>query len=238
MKAMIFAAGLGTRLLPLTENLPKALVPVNSKPLLEHVIVKLRAAGFNKIIINIHHLADQIKTYLKKNNYFGLDITLSKEEQLLDTGGGLKKAAWFFEDDEPFLVHNVDILSDINLSSLYKAHLEQKVLATLAVKHRKTKRYLLFDQNGFLIGREIDKKIIPARPGEKLINYQRLSFLGIHVISPQLFRFFPDQDIFSILDVYLNGSNAGRKINFTIPEHTYWFDLGRSENLREAEKII
>ena len=206
---MIFAAGLGTRLLPLTESIPKALVPVNSKPLLEHVILKLRTAGFSKIIINIHHLADQIESYLKKNNFFGLDITLSKEKQLLDTGGGLKKAAWFFEDDEPFLVHNVDILSDINLSSLYKAHFEHKVLATLAVKRRKTTRYLLFDQKGFLIGRAIDKKIIPAKPGEILTNYQRLSFLGIHIISPRLFRFFPDQDIFSILDAYLNGSNDG-----------------------------
>lgn len=238
MKAMIFAAGLGTRLLPLTENLPKALVPVNRKPLLEHVILKLRDAGFGKIIINIHHLADQVESYLKKTNFLGLDIRLSKEEQLLDTGGGLKKAAWFFNDDEPFIVHNVDVLSDINLRSLYNTHLEQKVLATLAVKRRKTTRYLLFDQNEFLIGREIDKRIIPAKPGETLINYQRLSFLGIHVISPQLFRFFPDQDIFSILDVYLNGANAGGKINFTIPEHNYWFDLGRSENLIEAEKII
>ena len=238
MKAMIFAAGLGTRLLPLTESLPKALVSVNSKPLLEHVILKLHAAGFSKIIINIHHLADQIESYLKKNNYFGLDITLSKEEQLLDTGGGLKKAARFFEDDEPFIVHNVDILSDINLSSLYKAHLEQKVLATLAVKRRKTTRYLLFDQKGFLVGREIDKKIIPAKSGERLTNYQRLSFLGIHIISPKIFRFFPDQDIFSILDVYLNGSNAGGKVNYTIPEHSYWFDMGRSENLIEAEKML
>lgn len=238
MKAMIFAAGLGTRLLPLTENLPKALIPVNRKPLLEHVILKLRAAGFGKIIINIHYLADQVESYLKKNNYFGLDIRLSKEEQLLDTGGGLKKAAWFFNDDEPFIVHNVDILSDINLRSIYNTHLEQDVLATLAVKRRKTTRYLLFDQNGLLIGREIDKKIIPAKPGEALISYQRLSFLGIHVISPRLFRFFPDQDIFSILDVYLNASNGGGKINFTIPEHNYWFDLGSPDKLAEAEAIF
>jgi len=238
MKAMIFAAGLGTRLLPLTENLPKALIPVNRKPLLEHVILKLRAAGFGKIIINIHYLADQVESYLKKNNYFGLDIRLSKEEQLLDTGGGLKKAAWFFNDDEPFIVHNVDILSDINLRSIYNTHLEQKVLATLAAKRRKTTRYLLFDQNGLLIGREIDKKIIPAKPGETLISYQRLSFLGIHVISPRLFRFFPDQDIFSILDVYLNASKGGGKINFTIPEHNYWFDLGNPDKLAEAEAIF
>ena len=145
---MIFAAGLGTRLKPITDNLPKALVPIAGKPLLEHVILKLKTAGFDEIIINIHHFPDQIIDFMKANNNFGIRIEVSDErDELLDTGGGIRKVAWFFDDGKPFLVHNVDILSNIDLVELYNQHISTNSLATLVVSQRDTFRYLLFDKN-------------------------------------------------------------------------------------------
>ncbi|MDD3541727.1 MAG: sugar phosphate nucleotidyltransferase, partial [Petrimonas sp.] len=153
MKAMIFAAGLGTRLKPLTDTMPKALVPVAGKPLLWHTIQKLKAAGFDEIIINVHHFAGQIRQYIQDNNRFGIRIEFSDETQaLLDTGGGIKKASWFFDDEKPFLIHNVDILSDIDLQNLYHFHTNSNSVATLVVSERKTSRYLLFDKNNHLAG--------------------------------------------------------------------------------------
>jgi NDP-sugar pyrophosphorylase family protein len=236
-KAMIFAAGLGSRLRPLTDNLPKALIPVNQKPLLEHVILKLRSEGIEKVIINTHHFADKIESYLKENAYFDLDITLSHEKKLLDTGGGLKKAAWFF-DDSPFIIHNVDVLSDISLSQLLNKQLEQDTLATLAVKHRRTTRYLLFDHAGWLTGRQANEQIFPAKPDWDMVDCQKYSFLGMHIVSPRIFRFFPEEDTFSILDLYLNAAATGEKISYVVPKHTYWYDLGRQENLVEAEQML
>lgn len=235
---MIFAAGLGTRLRPLTDNLPKALVPVMGEPLLAHLLKKFQSENVNEIIINTHHMADQVEAYLASSPFPSLDITISKEDQLLDTGGGLKKARWFFDEDEPFIVHNVDILSDINLSYLYEQHLQGQSLTTLAVKQRETTRYLLFDDKGTLVGREADNKIIPAIENIDVNNIQRLSFLGIHVISPALFRFFPEEEVFSILDCYLNAARAGEKIGFSIPDYKYWFDLGKKETLIAAEEAI
>src|ERR1035437_803539 len=145
---MIFAAGLGTRLRPLTDNIPKALVPIAGKPLLEHVILKLKAAGFDEIIVNIHHFPTQIIDFLKEKNNFGIRIEVSNEQaMLLDTGGGIRNAAWFFDDGNPFLVHNVDILSNVNLKALYNEHTQQNSLATLVVSKRDTFRYLLFDED-------------------------------------------------------------------------------------------
>ena len=134
MKAMIFAAGLGTRLKPLTDNIPKALVPVAGKPLLQHTIEKLKQSGFDEIIINIHHFGQQIIDFVQENHLFDIRIEFSDErEQLLDTGGGIKKAAWFFDDNEPFLIHNVDILSNVNLHDLYHFHLKNNTAATLQI---------------------------------------------------------------------------------------------------------
>ncbi len=147
---MIFAAGLGSRLKPLTDTMPKALVPVAGRPMLEHVILKLKASGFTEIVINIHHFGEQIIDFLKANDNFGLTIHISDErEQLLDTGGGVRKACTFFEhSDEPFLVHNVDILSDVDLKELYDYHLQNGSVATLLVSRRKTSRYLLLIRTG------------------------------------------------------------------------------------------
>ena len=154
MKAMIFAAGLGSRLKPLTDTMPKAMVPIAGRPMLEHVILKLKAAGFTEIVINIHHFGDQILDFLKANGNFGLTIHISDErELLLDTGGGVRKARPFFENsDEPFLIHNVDILSDVNLKELYDYHLQSGAVATLLASRRKTSRYLLFDMDKRLCG--------------------------------------------------------------------------------------
>ena len=153
MKAMIFAAGLGTRLRPITDSIPKALVPVAGKTLLEHVIEKLSNEGFDELIINVHHHAEKIIDFLAEHHNFGLHIEISDErEMLLDTGGGIRKAAEFFNDGKPFLIHNVDILSNANLKALYEKHIASDNIATLLVKDRETSRYLLFNEEQRLQG--------------------------------------------------------------------------------------
>ena len=178
MKAMILAAGLGTRLRPLTDDRPKALVELSGRTLLEITLSRLRSFGATEVIVNVHHFADQVVDYLKSNNNFGMRIEISREDVLLDTGGGLKNAAWFFlEDsarpsksgdsnqmDEPFLLHNVDVISTIDLRRMLQFHKENRALATLAVQSRETSRPLLFDEHLQLRGRRIDGKdtLIPA----------------------------------------------------------------------------
>ena len=192
MKAMIFAAGLGTRLKPLTDHMPKALVPVAGRPMLEHVILKLKEAGFTELVINIHHFGEQIIDFLKANQNFGLTIHISDErDMLLDTGGGIKKAATFFTGTEPFLVHNVDILSNANLKEVYDFHRKSQNLATLLVSPRKTSRYLLFDTDNRLQG-WIHKDTLQTKPEGFVYEpgqYREYAFSGIHVISPELFRY-------------------------------------------------
>ena len=194
MKAMIFAAGLGTRLKPLTDHMPKALVPVAGKPMLEHVIGKLKAAGFNEIVINVHHFANQIIDFLKEKNNFGIQIWISDEtEELLDTGGGIKKAAHFF--DEPFLVHNADILSNVDLRTLYEHHLTSGNDATLLVSPRKTVRYLLFNDGNRLCG-WVNKDTLQTKPEGFVYQpevQKEYAFGGIHIISPTLFNYMGDE---------------------------------------------
>ena len=238
MKAMIFAAGLGSRLGSRTQKKPKALTIVDGKPLLSHVIEKLKDSGVNEIIINVHHFSGQIVDFIRANNNFGIDIFFSVEEKLLDTGGGVKKAGWFFSDNNPFFLHNVDILSDIDLQKLYAAHIETKALATLAVKQRVTNRYLLFDCENNLTGREIHGKVILNKtevPREALTKW---SFLGIHIVSPSLLAHMPKEERFSIIDGYLDAAAHGKKI-FAYPVScNYWFDLGKSENILEADRWL
>ena len=240
MKALIFAAGLGTRLKPLTDTMPKALVPIDGKPLLEHVILKLKAAGFNQIIINVHHFPDQIIDFLKSKNNFDLRIEVSDErDKLLDTGGGVKKAKWFFDDGKPFLVHNVDILSNIDLQSLYQQHLETSPLATLVVSERDTFRYFLFDKEARLKG-WINEKTGEVRP-ENLTNtelFNKLAFSGIQVLSPEVFKLmdhFPDH--FSIVDFYLRNA-AQQKIKAYVPHALKMIDVGKLNVLTEAEQFV
>ena len=240
MKAMIFAAGLGTRLKPITDNLPKALVPIAGKPLLEDVILKLKAAGFDEIIVNIHHFPDQIIDFLKVNNNFGIRIEVSDERnELLDTGGGIRKAARFFDDGKPFLVHNVDILSNMDLTALYNQHLRTNSLATLVVSQRDTFRYLLFNDDLRLKG-WINEKTGQTKPAH-LTNpeqFTKLAFAGIQVLSPQVFDLMDKlEHKFPIMDFYLNNA-ASQTINGFIPADFMMLDVGKLNVLDEAERFI
>ena len=237
MKAMIFAAGLGTRMQPLTDSRPKALIEVAGMPLLEIAIRRLKFFGCKEIIVNIHYRGEQIREFLEEKNYFGLQIEISDEtEQILDTGGALKKAAWFFGAD-PFLALNVDVLSSIDLAALYAAHLKEQPLATLAVRHRESSRLLIFDGNQQLCGwRNTAKKeqiIVHAAP-----ELHTMAFSGVHVISPELFAFFPPrQKVFSIIDVYLAAAVHGRILAYPHDEDI-WLDVGKPEQISKAEAVI
>jgi NDP-sugar pyrophosphorylase family protein len=237
---MIFAAGLGTRLKPLTDNMPKALVPIAGKPLLEHVILKLKASGFDEIIVNVHHFPDQIIDFLKANDDFGIRIEVSDErELLLDTGGGIRKAAWFFDDGKPFLVHNADILSNVDLKALYNQHLRTNSLATLVVSQRDTFRYLLFDDNLRLNG-WVNEKTKETKPLnlKKIELYNKLAFAGIQVLSPLVFELMEHYEPkFSIMDFYLLNSQA-QTINGFVPENLRMLDVGKLNVLDEAENFV
>jgi NDP-sugar pyrophosphorylase family protein len=238
MKAMILAAGLGTRLKPLTDSKPKALVPLAGKPILFYIIEKLISASINQIIINIHHFPEAIIDYVEQNKNFGIEIVFSREETLLDTGGGVKKVSWFFDDGQPFIVHNVDVLSGIDLRKLMAYHNQKESLATLAVRQRKTSRYLLFNQENRLIGwqsLETGKKEIVGVTNQKT---QNLSFMGIHILSPEIFPLLPDENIFSIIKGYLDLANKGHHIIGLRNDEDFWIDLGRKENLQQAEEYL
>lgn len=241
MKAMIFAAGLGTRLKPLTDTIPKAMVPVGGKPLLQHVIEKLKNAGFNEIIINIHHFGEQIIDFVEVNNHFGIRIECSDErEELLDTGGAIRKAAWFFDDEQPFLIHNVDILSNINLTELYTTHTRGEALATLVCSDRQTSRYLLFDRDNHLKG-WINEKTGETKSPVTAIqpqNYLKLAFAGIHILSPSILSHmqqFPDR--FPIIDFYLTLCEK-KMIRSFIPSNLKMMDVGKQHTLKEAEDLL
>ncbi|MCU0414375.1 MAG: nucleotidyltransferase family protein [Ignavibacteriaceae bacterium] len=238
MRAMILAAGLGTRLKPLTDSTPKALIKIKGRTLLELQISKLKAEGFDQIIINVHHFADQIEDYLKQNNFFNCSIEISDEkEKLLETGGGLKKASHFFSDEDPFLVYNVDILSNINLNKLMDFHLVSSSIATLAVQDRSSSRKFLFDKSNTLCGwvNENSGEKIMARDAEsELLTY---SFSGIQVVDPKMFKYFPDKNVFSLIELYLAVAKKENIIGYVHNEDE-WIDLGKMENLHEAEKVF
>jgi len=242
MKAMILAAGLGTRLRPLTDTRPKALVELSGRTLLEITLTRLRSFGITEVIINVHHFADQVIAYLKSHKNFGMRIEISREEVLLDTGGGLKKAAWFFQEDptrldEPFLLHNVDVISNIDLSRMLKFHTENQALATLAVQSRETSRPLLFDDHHQLRGRGIDNKntvISSEARNLSSIPLQLLAFSGIHILSPHLLPMLTEEGIFSIIHSYLRLSAQGEKILGFRADQYYWRDLGRPADLAQA----
>jgi NDP-sugar pyrophosphorylase family protein len=238
MKAMILAAGLGTRLKPLTKTIPKALVPLAGKPLIFHIINKLIAAGVTEIIINVHHFAGSIIEYIESNDQFGAKIAFSREETLLDTGGGLKNASWFFNDENPFILHNVDVVSELDISEMINYHKENHALATLAVRERKTSRYFLFDHNNQLVGwqsLETGEKEIARKTSEPP---QSLSFMGIHILSPALFSLLPQKRIFSIVKAYLELARQGYAIYGFRNENEFWLDLGKTENLKQAEQYL
>jgi NDP-sugar pyrophosphorylase family protein len=238
MKAMILAAGLGTRLKPLTDSTPKALVPLAGKPLLYYIIKKLISEGINQIIINVHHFPDMIIDYVKRENNFGIEIRFSEENTLLDTGGGLNKAAWFFDDDQPFILHNADVLSEMNLHKMLKYHNQKKSLVTVAVRHRKTSRYLLFNQENLLVGWKSLETGKKEMVGSSAHDPQMLSFMGIHILSPKIFSHLPSESKFSIINAYLDLAKNGHHIVAYRNDHDFWVDLGRKENLKQAEKYL
>jgi NDP-sugar pyrophosphorylase family protein len=235
---MVLAAGLGTRLRPLTDNRPKALVELSGRTLLEITLSRLRSFGVTEVIINVHHFADMVTNYLKSNKNFGMRIEISREDVLLDTGGGLKKAAWFFlEDssrlDEPFLLHNVDVISNIDLRRMLQFHKKNHALATLAVQSRETSRPLLFDDHLQLCGRRAGRDHEPeiVRPSAHL---DPLAFSGIHVLSPRLLPMLSEEGIFSIIPSYLRLAAQGEKILAFRADAYYWRDLGRPADLAQA----
>ncbi|MCX7798598.1 MAG: nucleotidyltransferase family protein [Melioribacter sp.] len=238
MKAFILAAGLGTRLKPLTDYKPKALIELNGIPLLEITIKKLLKFGFNDIIINLHHYAEQIINFLERKNFFNAKIEFSYEKDLLlDTGGGLKKASYFFDDKKPFLIHNVDVLTNINLLDLYEYHENKNAIATLAVQKRNSSRYFLFDEDNNLCGWKnckTGKIILVRKPLGKILEY---AFSGIHIVSPKIFKYFPEKDVFSIVDFYLTVASKER-ITYYEHSNSIFFDLGKKENLTLAEKFL
>ncbi len=241
MKAMIFAAGLGTRLKPITDTIPKALVPINGKPLLEHLILKLKHEGFTEIIVNVHHFADQIIQFLDQNQNFGINIAISDEtQQLLETGGGIKKASWFF-GNEPFLIHNVDILSNVSLADLVNFHHKHSdTKATLVVSTRATARYLLFDNTMQMRGwTNIQTNEIKTPFSQAIIkDCTKLAFSGIQVFSPALFPYFSDfQEKFSVIDFYLSICGKAAIYGFQ-PANFQLLDVGKIDSIRQAEDFL
>ncbi len=237
---MIFAAGLGTRLKPLTDNCPKALIPVDGKPMLQMVIEQLKRFGFDEIVVNIHYLGEHIRQFLEQHQSFGIRIEISDEtDEILETGGGLWKARHFFDDGKPFLLCNADILTNIHLEDFYKQHLENRALATLAVRNRQSSRYLLFDEQDVLCGWEnskTDEQIIPRLSSEK-ISLLRYAFSGYHIISPEIFSFCNRTGKFSMIDWYLDVCGF-KIIKAYHHDQDIWMDIGSVQQLQKANELV
>jgi len=240
MRAMVLAAGLGTRLRPLTNDRPKALVELGGKTLLEITLTRLASFGVREVIINVHHFADMVVDYLKARGNFGLRVEISREDDLLlDTGGGLKRAARFFLQDparldEAFLLHNVDVVSTIDLRRLLDFHRQREALASLAVQQRESSRQLLFSPEDELAGRWIngrDPEFVRPIP-----NLKAFAFSGIHAISPRLLPKITEQGVFSIIESYLRLAREGEKILAFRADEYRWRDLGKIEDLQQAER--
>ncbi len=238
MKAMIFAAGLGTRLKPFTDEHPKALVVINGKTLLQRNIEYLASFGIKNVIINVHHFAGQIQQALAKNKGFGSNITISDEsDTVLETGGGLKNAGWFFKDsNDPFVVINTDVLTDMNLKAMISEHIHLNPIATLAVTTRHTSRYFLFDEMPNLCGWR-NEKTGEQKMSREANKFYSKAFSGIHVISPKIFSLIKMEGKFSIVDVYLE---LAKTYAITAFDHsnTKFIDVGKPESLAKAEELF
>jgi NDP-sugar pyrophosphorylase family protein len=238
MKAMVFAAGLGTRLPEETSDKPKALVEIGGKTLLQRTVEKLKNEGFHEIVVNVHHFSEKMKTYLSENN-FGVQIHISDEsEKLLGTGGGLKKAAPLLKGNDPVVIYNVDILSTVNLTELVKYHRDSGALATLTVRDRKTERYLKFDQEkrlaGWLNKKTGETKISVPERFERAVEK---TFSGIHVVQPEIFDYMPAENRFSIIDFYLDLSKT-QLIRGYFDDSDLWMDVGKPRQLEEARRLF
>jgi len=236
MKAMILAAGKGTRLLPLTENKPKALIEVQGVPLLEHSILYLKYYGVKEIVINIHHHASQIIAFIREKKSFGLNIAFSDEsDELLDTGGGLFKARWFFNDHEPFVLTTSDVITNLDLNELYLYHKKNNPLATLAVKHRESSRDFLFDRNYRLCGWH-NNSTNETRMVREVHDNIKIAFSTIHVIDPSIFDFITERGCFSIIDLYLRLASKYTIMGFE-HDQSAWFECGRIDKLNSLNQI-
>jgi NDP-sugar pyrophosphorylase family protein len=238
MKAMIFAAGLGTRLQNETFVKPKALVDVGGKPLLQRAIEKLKNEGITEIVINVHHFSELVISFIIEND-FEIPIHISDEtEKLLDTGGGLKKAAHYFKGTEPVLIYNVDIISNLDLNFLLLDHLKSGALVTLAVRNRETQRYFKFDSEMNLAG-WINKKTGETKVSvpEKFEKSAAMAYSGFHIIQPEIFSLMPETDRFSVTDFYLELAKT-HLIKGFIDNSDLWMDVGKPEQLEEVRKIF
>lgn len=238
MKAMVLAAGLGTRLRPLTNDRPKALVEIGGRTLLEIALTRLRSVGVDQVIVNVHHFPEMILEALRANQNFGLRVEISREAELLDTGGGLKQASWFFLDDpgnseEPFFLHNVDIISTIDLPLMLRTHCDTSALATLAAQRRDSSRLLAFDDSSQLCGRRRGRHE-PFEMVRAAAHTQSLAFCGVHVLSPRFLRLLVEEGAFSIIDSYLRLAGQGESIRAFPADEYYWRDLGKPEQIAQA----
>ena len=236
MKAMIMAAGKGTRLGKITESIPKALVSLNGKTALQLAVEKCSAHGFDDIIINVHHFADMVEEEVRKLNSIGFKISVSDEREMLhETGGGLYKASWFF-DKNPFLIYNVDIISDLNISALYNYHVEKNGMATLAVRHRPGNRFYLIDDSGIIRGWRNNLTGEQALTGPDNTNLSEIAFSSMHIVEPEIFNYM-EEGIYTLTNLYL--SVAGKKNIFTyLDDSGYWGDIGTPESLEYARKLF
>jgi N-acetyl-alpha-D-muramate 1-phosphate uridylyltransferase len=237
MRAFILAAGLGTRLKPWTDHHPKALAEVAGKSLLQRNIEYLQQSGIKEVIVNVHHFADQIIAAIKLNNGWGSDITISDEtDEVLETGGGLKKASWYLKNEEAFVVMNADILTDLNLKAMIQQHTNSNAIATLAVTERTTSRYFLFNDRNELCGwRNVstgDEKIV-----KESIDLHQKAFSGIHVISGSIFKYIQQEGKFSMVDVYLDLAKDHVIHGFDHSESRF-IDVGKPDSIEKAEKLF
>jgi NDP-sugar pyrophosphorylase family protein len=239
MKAMVLAAGVGSRLRPLTDRMPKALVPVAGVPLVEHVLRRLRAAGVRDVIVNTHHRAAELEGYLRgRADEDGLRIEIAHEPELLDTGGGLKNVAWFFAGEQPFFVHNADILSGVDLRALYAAHASRNALATLSVRARESARHFLFDAGDRLVGWERSDPPERDWAAAPVAGATALAFDGIQVVSPAVFAKLSESGCFSLTRAYLRLAGCGERIAAYRSDGTYWADIGSHAKLEAVERHV
>ncbi len=239
MKALIFAAGLGTRLKEHTSDKPKALVQLAGKPLLQHVIEKLISHHINDITINVFHFADQVISFLKNQSFPGITIHISDErEELLDTGGGLKKAEIFLSGDEPILIYNVDVISNLDLNLLENDHRISGSLATLVVRQRDTSRYLMFDQHLQLAGwKNFSSGETKISREAEFANSVPYAFSGIQIVQPEIFKLITETGRFPIMDLYLRLAQT-ESIHGFVDNSTIWMDLGKPDQLQMAETLF
>jgi NDP-sugar pyrophosphorylase family protein len=235
---MILAAGYGTRLRPLTDRIPKPLVDVAGRTVLEQVAERLIAAGADRIIVNIHHLADQIEDFARDRWSLDAELVLSREpDRALGTGGGLRHASGLFRKDAPFFLHVGDVISEVDLSRMYAAHLEREAWVTLAVHERDASRCLLFDTDG-LIGRDNRKEGWARTIREPVGAMKRWSFAGIHVLSPEVLERLPDEPLFDIIDAYLQLADEGRRLIAHDVTGARWLEIGSPERLAVARRVL